>query len=204
MPDTVAPFHRLNHEHTHAKLGAVSTGFGENATFQFYRTERWLGRIHAIYQGDYKQIGNFDDPLDYVLAFFLNCHHIKDWLKRGSGWRDDTEPAVKAAAVEQFVTESEALRICADLCNGNKHFCFDRHLRSGVPPAFGFIHTRVDLTTELPITRTSLTLRTARGETDAYELAQECIETWRAFIRQSTVASLQQLAGRNRAQRPQE
>lgn len=179
----------------------MSLGFGKNATFQFFRTERWLGRVHAIYEGEYKTIGTFDDLLDHVLAFFLNCHHIKDWLKHGPGWHDDVLNDIKKAAIEQFVSETEALRICADLCNGNKHFHFDRDLRSGVAPSFGFTKVKIDATVTPPVNRAAFTLRTARGDTDALALARECIEAWRSFIRESTVDSLEQLADRRAGQR---
>jgi len=140
--------------------------------------------------------------LDQVLAFFLNCYHIKDWLKNGPEWQDGADAAVKKWAVEQFVTESEALSICADLCNGNKHFVFDRELRSGVTPTFHSVHTRVDTTTSVPVKTTRYTFRTKRGDTDAYALAEECLESWRRFIRESTPESLKVLASRNPNYRP--
>jgi hypothetical protein len=98
----------------------VMPELGANATYQYYRTERWLGRMEAIYDGKYTPVGNSDDLLDHILAFFLNCYHIKDWLKNGPEWQVDVDGGLKRMAVEQFVTESEALCICADLCNGNK------------------------------------------------------------------------------------
>ena len=57
-----SPFARSNtrprrSETVYARLRSVSLGFGETATFQFFRTERWLGRIQAIHEGDYKQLG---------------------------------------------------------------------------------------------------------------------------------------------------
>jgi hypothetical protein len=181
-----------------AKLLLVSLGFGSTATFQFYRTERWLARLQAIYNGEYKGIGNFDDLFDYVLAFFLSCHHVKDWLKNGSQWHDELDPHVKAAAIEQFVSENECLRICADICNGNKHFHLDRELRSGTAPAFGHVHTKIDCDVDPPMWKTHFTLRTVRGDTDALELAQQCTESWRQFIRGSTEGLLRDLASRNR------
>jgi hypothetical protein len=175
----------------------MAQNFGSTATHQFYRTERWLGRLKAIYCGEYTPIGNFDETLDHVLAFFLNCHHIKDWLKSGPEWHDNVDSSVKKMAVEQFVTESEALTICADLCNGNKHFHFDRDLRSGTAPTFGSVHINVDTTKATPVKTIRYTLKTKRGDTDAYALAEECLELWRGFIfRDSTPESLQTLASR--------
>ena len=180
----------------------MAQGFGATATYQFYRTERWLGRLKAIYCGEYTPVGNSDDLLDHVLAFFLNCHHIKDWLKKGPEWQDGVDPKVKAGAVEQFVTESEALRICADLCNGSKHFTLDKKPRSGATPTLHSVHSRVDTTAQVSVTTTRFTFRTKRGATDAYALAEECLESWRRFIRESTPESLQALARRHEKHRP--
>jgi hypothetical protein len=177
---------------------------GATATYQFYRTERWLGRIEAIYNGTYTRVGNSDERLDHILAFFLNCHHIKDWLKNGPKWRDEVEPALKQKAIEQFVTESAALSICADLCNGNKHFQLDK-TRSGSTPMLQSTHSHMDTTTQVPLRTVRYTFRTQRGDEDAYALAQGCFEAWRKFIRESTTESLQALADRNskhRASRP--
>jgi hypothetical protein len=179
----------------------MALGFGTNATYQFYRTERWLGRMKAIYSGKYTSLGNSEDHLDHILAFFLNCYHIKDWLKSGPEWQDGVDIDVKNWAVEQFVTESPALSICADLCNGNKHFV-GRKLRSGVTPTFHSEHTRIDTTTSVPVKTTRYTFRTKRGDTDAYDLAEECLESWRRFIRESTPESLKVLARRNPNYRP--
>jgi len=176
----------------------MAIGFGNTATYQFYRTERWLGRLKAIHSGQHMPVGSFDDSLDHVLAFFLNCYHIKDWLKNGPDWHEGVEREVKERAVEQFVAESQELQICADLCNGNKHFHFDQQLRSGTAPEFHSIHVSVDATKCPPTTTTRYMLRTAKGTVDAYELASECIDLWRSFIWTSTPDSLSVLASRNR------
>jgi hypothetical protein len=168
----------------------MAPGFGTTATYQFFRTERWLGRIEAIYNGKYVPVGNSDDVLDHILAFFLNCCHIKDWLQNGPEWHDDVDPKLKKMAIEQFVTESPALCICTDLCNGNKHFRVDkRPLRSGSVPELHRVHCRVDITAEEPLKTNSYTFRTERGLEDAYTLALECFESWKLFIRESTTES---------------
>lgn len=170
--------------------------------FNFYRTERWLGRLEAICDGRFTQLGTFDVLLDYFLAFFLNCHHIKDWLATGPEWHEDLCPNLKRKAIEQFINESEALSICADLCNGFKHFEFKADsLRSGVAPASHSLHTVFDLTGNEPLTTRRYTFRTKRGETDVYALAKECVDAWRTFIRESTTASLQNLADKNDVER---
>lgn len=171
-------------------LSSVSLGYEPFALYQFHRTERWLKKMRDIYSGNYRP----DEPLDYLLAFYLNCYHIKDWLKHAKGWRDEVPSNIKAAAIEQFVSDSGALLICADICNGTKHFACDRWLRSGKVPLLKSVHTRTDMSTN-PISRSlRYTLETARGDVDAYGLAEECMECWQKFIRDSTPESLLLLA----------
>ncbi|MGO9239224.1 MAG: hypothetical protein ACLQBJ_00310 [Bryobacteraceae bacterium] len=179
----------------------MSLGFGDKATFQLCRTQRWLDRLGAICGGEYRPLGTWDDPLDYVLAFYLNCYHVKDWLKRDPKWQEDVPKKLKSAAVEQFINETEALCICADLCNGNKHFRLRRAPRSGSSPEFLGEHTRIDHTTEPAVTSRRYSLKTARGRVDAYELAVECLQAWRRLVRESTPDSLKQLADRNKRDR---
>jgi len=179
----------------------MSQDFGTTATYQFYRTGRWLDRVRTTCSSDYipgsKSDNESDNALDYVLAFFLNCYHVKDWLKKGPGWRDDVEPTVKRKAIEQFINESDALSICADLCNGSKHFNLDEEPRSGRTPEVLGEHHRVDLTQSPPIKTIRYTVRTGYGDFEARALAERCFEQWKNFIDQSTPQSLEALAKRN-------
>ena len=177
----------------------MQQGIGPTATYQFYRAERWLGRLDDICCGKYASRSIAMDALDYVLTFFLNCHHIKDWLIAGPEWCDTVCARTKKLAVEQFVTESKALSICADLCNRNKHFRLDRKRRSGITPELRYITTSDNLATDPRTTTIRVILQTLRGDTDAYALAEECIDAWREFIRTATPDSLLELAKRNSA-----
>ena len=171
---------------------------GGNARYQFYRTERWLGRLEAIYEGKHTFVGNSDDPLDHILAFFLNCYHIKDWLQNGPEWQDNVPKSIKHKAVEQFVNESTALCICADLCNGYKHFERDKTPRSGSMPGLHRTNFSVD---DDGTKSFGYIFKTGRGNIDARQLAEECFEAWRKFIHESTPESLEELAKRNREYR---
>ena len=138
-----------------------------------------------------------------ISSLFLNCYHVKDWLKSGPEWHDDLAPKLKKMAIEQFVTESPALCICADLCNRNKHFQLDKAPRSGSVPAFHRVHSRVEITAEGPLKTNRYTFRTQRGVEDAYTLAKECLESWRKFIfYDSTPETLRDLANRNSKNKP--
>jgi hypothetical protein len=49
-----------------------------------------------------------------------NCYHLKDWLKNDP----TTQPVV--GDVEQVITASTYLSLCADLANGSKHLTLTR------------------------------------------------------------------------------
>lgn len=154
----------------------VPKGIGSNATYRFHRAQGWLGRLEAIYSGEFTPI-NPNGPEWFVCV--------------------DTDE--KCRAIEQFVNKSEVLRICADLSNGSKHFALEKGPRSGTTPGVRYEHTKIDHSTGVPIRTTRFALTTGRGEEDALELAKECIKAWDRFIRTSTRDSLRSLAERNRA-----
>ena len=68
---------------------------------QFERVKRWYSRIRDIYQGK-PHIFPSDYYQDEVYAFFLNCYHLKDWIKN-----DDTVEPSKKNNVENFINQNE-------------------------------------------------------------------------------------------------
>lgn len=91
---------------------------------QYERVLRWHERV--------KEFDNVDCPsqgdLDYLLAFFMNCYHLKDWLEAGS--------VVSSKELEHLFNTDQYLCICRTICNGVKHFQIDR--RPIVDGKFGF------------------------------------------------------------------
>ena len=75
---------------------------------QWERVQRWFERFSNT-AGGRAHNRHSDSYQDEVYAFFLNCFHLKDWLK------NDPASAVAAAGVENLVAGSTALSICADL-----------------------------------------------------------------------------------------
>jgi hypothetical protein len=61
---------------------------------------------------------------DATTAFFMECYHLKDWLKKDSR-------ITPTRAIEDCITNSPALSLAADLCNSFKHGGLDRTPRSG-------------------------------------------------------------------------
>ncbi len=66
----------------------------------------------------------------------MECHSLKDWLKN-----DEKFLKYSGREIEDFVTKTRSLAICADFANGKKHFVCDPHrtgreeFRSGAKPS---------------------------------------------------------------------
>ena len=85
--------------------------------------------------------------------------------------------------VERFVNESEALSLCADLCNSLK--CLElKRSSGGERPTFGLkqYHRRLGLGSGRSIRLEWLVERSNKPPIDAFELATECIAEWDKFL----------------------
>src|SRR3990170_1608469 len=102
---------------------------------QYDRMKRWYGRFVALDQGRPHDVPS-DNYLDEIYAFFMNCYHLKDWIKD-----DGTVPPAAQQAVEPYINSSRPLKLCADICNSLKHLRLISN-RSGESPAFGKKHFR--------------------------------------------------------------
>jgi len=84
---------------------------------QLARTRRFLGRIATrTAASEDAMLNGLDEYQDNVLAFFMNCWHVKDWIKNDDG----IESRVRQQVVKA-VEASPTLQICRALANGAKH-----------------------------------------------------------------------------------
>jgi len=144
---------------------------------QYDRMKRWYDRFAAIDQGRPHDTPS-ENYLDEIYAFFLNCYHLKDWLKN-----DSTLAVHIQQSVEPYINSSRVLMLCADICNSLKHLRLTGS-RSGENPAFGRKQFAVDLGTGVT---TSISLKyevvTDIDAVDAFSLATDCVAAWEAFLR---------------------
>jgi hypothetical protein len=142
---------------------------------QFNRVKRWYQEFALTDQGRLH-----DRPSDFyqdqVYAFFQNCHHLKDWIK------NDGSVRVAADKVEEFISNNEELRLCADICNGTKHLRLTSP-RSGQDPRFGQRKFKVQVGGPPTTISAKYTIDTLVGAVDAFELATKCLQAWENFIR---------------------
>jgi len=141
---------------------------------QFTRLNRWYERFKVINDGKIH-----DEPSDFyqdnVYAFFMNCYHLKDWIK------NDPSVASVVDNIEAYINNNPALSLCADICNGLKHLRLDS-ARSGESPKFGPRLYKVELGTKPTTITIKYTINTSSGPIDAFELATKCMKAWKNFI----------------------
>jgi len=141
---------------------------------QFERVKRWHRRFAEIDKGRIHNLPS-DFYQDEVYAFFLNCYHLKDWI------RNDSTAGAAAAKVEGFIDATEELRLCADICNSHKHLILTRP-RSGQNPQFGRRQFGLHLGESETSINVKYSIETSGGPIDAFELATKCLRAWEAFI----------------------
>jgi len=138
-------------------------------------------RLNRLYES-FKEIndGKIHDKSsefyqDVVYAFFMNCHHLKDWIK------NDLAAASVKDNVENYINNNPDLRLCADICNGVKHLRRDSN-RSGERPEFGKKKAKLYIESG-PITiALKYEIKTDSGTIDAFDLATKYIKAWGIFI----------------------
>ncbi len=146
---------------------------------QMERLKRAYGRLVHIDRGK-KNDMNPEYYRDDLFAFFLNCHHLKDWLKNDSSFRVD------GSVVENYIDQNNDLRICADICNGHKHFVRDKFQRSTESPVVEGQNVYMKIGTGTSEISIKFTINTESGMRDGFELATNCLQLWESFIKQNT------------------
>ena len=150
---------------------------------QLDRVRRYYERFKRINDGLENNTVPLDQHLDDVHAFFQNCYHLKDWLKNDRAYRKHTGPEV-----EEYVSTTRVLAVCADICNGSKHLILSRGPRSGAQPTFGPRIISIELTDSLSgkDSPTVLKLRVeidhGGRKLDAFQLASDALEAWTHFV----------------------
>jgi hypothetical protein len=142
---------------------------------QYDRIVRWHNRFAAIAQGRAHDLAS-DNYVDDIYAFFLNCYHLKDWIKH-----DGAVPATVQQGVESYVSANRSLRLCADICNSLKHLRLTSS-RSGENPAFGKKQFALSLGPRQPTISLKYEVETVGGPEDAFQLATECVAAWDGFL----------------------
>lgn len=165
---------------------------------QWERVNRWYERVREIEKGLIEK-----DPkelLDTVYAFFMNCYHLKEWIKKSTS----IDP-------ENMFDENngvECFKICADICNGLKHLKLD--YKSRVVNKSENVGAKINQSVTVVLQPITLSLadalfnqkNTQQSKVPAYsyyswnivinnknynlyDLAKECMGEWEKFLKEN-------------------
>jgi len=142
---------------------------------QYKRVQRWFKRFKEINNGRLHD-RDTDFYEDDMYAFFMNCYHLKDWIKN-----DPTSESL-ANKVEGFINNTPSLKLCADICNGLKHLRRNRPTRSEENLRFGPRLFKVGVGTRPTTIAIEYVVETSSGPIKAFDIAEECLNVWRQFL----------------------
>lgn len=141
---------------------------------QWERTKRWFNLFKEINDGKpHTKPSDYND--DVVYAFFMNCFHLKDWIKHDHM----ISPKQK---VEDFIRNNDSMQKCGDITNGIKHLTLTFH-HSPKDPKFGPKNITLTVGPEEPIIKTKYVITTNIGTEDAFQLASDCVKEWENYIK---------------------
>lgn len=143
---------------------------------QYDRMRRWHAKFEQLNKGRPHDAVS-DNYVDEIYAFFLNCHHLKDWIRH-----DDSVPSNVRGRVEGHIDSSPALQLCADISNSLKHLAPSRAPRSTEQPSFGRKRYALSLGAGPAVISLKYEVVTASGAIDAFTLASDCVAAWDVFL----------------------
>lgn len=121
------------------------------------------------------------EALDDVFTFFVHCYHVKDWVKRCAPYLNLSE-----ADVEEFVTETPALALCADICNARKHLVLmeprSEATHSIVETTVFFEFERTGEDSAMLLHKVRVTIEHGGRTIDGFDLATEAMKAWDSLL----------------------
>ena len=148
---------------------------------QLERVRRYYARFRKLNDG-MEHTAATDEYIDDVYAFFMHCHHLKDWLQKDPAYTKHTH-----RQIDNHVKHTQVLAICADICNAAKHFTLGRRCSGGTPrmgKGVGEVNLCDGISGEELPTTIKLRLSITHGgkERDAFQLATDALRSWESFI----------------------
>jgi len=135
-----------------APIPSLESLFGWRS--QYDRMLRWYDRLKK------------DQSLDILLAFFLNCYALRDWLHKTA--------RLDANIIDDAIKADFSMKLCRDLCNRSKHPILAKPSIDA-----NFVITREYRGKSRPI---RLVLHADGIRTDLPELPNRCVRFWDEFL----------------------
>jgi hypothetical protein len=149
---------------------------------QFERIRRYYQRVREANNGPELTMSS-DYYVDDLYSFFINCFHLKDWLKNDPEYKKHTNQEI-----EDYFKQNPFLSLCGDLCNGLKHLAKNRNPKSGSNPEFGEkqigVKYKTDESGEERPNMSYVRIEVKHGDTtyDAYDIARIAMSAWDDFL----------------------
>ncbi|QXZ09595.1 hypothetical protein KUF54_16580 [Comamonas sp. Y33R10-2] len=150
--------------------------------YQRARLQYQFSKLRFIREGvSLEYGGNVEFEL---FSFFEICYHLKDWVK-------NSPECSSFSDVENFIKDTPALRICADICNRLKHKTLTRRRSNS---EIGIFQITSTISVSMPEDKShsmarldKATIETERGEECCFALAQECMNEWNQYFQRNGV-----------------
>jgi hypothetical protein len=144
---------------------------------QLERIRRYYQRFKEVNEGTSHTRNSFYYE-DDVYAFFINSHHMRDWILNDPGLTVNKDSF--RTIINNFINKSDELKISGDLCNGAKHLKCD-NLWSGKERTVGPKAYSVTITEGSP-QPPIIKIKFFVDGRDAFEIATICLKKWEEFI----------------------
>lgn len=148
---------------------------GDQVEFQWERVRRYFDRFRELNDQGRLHDRPSDTYVDDIYAFFINCYHLKDWIAN-----DPSSPFREA--VKDFGRDSPNFQICRDLCIGAKHLAVNDPSSSLPEKKLGRKHWDFTPGQGKSLIKLRIFVGTAPAEKDAFEIAENCMKEWEAFL----------------------
>lgn len=145
---------------------------------QFKRVQRWFSRFEELHCGQDNN-RETDYYIDIVYTFFQNCFHLKDWLLNSK--------VLSKKELNKFISDSEEMRICRDLCNGSKHLILDDSASIDKNIRLENTNYSLSLGSADPRIKIVYFIKVNGGVRHAFNTAVRCVMLWEEFLKQKNL-----------------
>lgn len=144
---------------------------------QYQRVHRWHQVLQKIRVSN-APTSQTDYQIDCILTFFVNCYHLKDWIK---DFLRDTRPEL-VEELERLIATDQDMKICRHVCHMSKHLSLQR------PPLDKNLVRLVREWDPSPGPKPAKNQRYSivgyNRQQDPFELADRCVKWWDDFLKE--------------------
>jgi len=121
-----------------------------------------------------------EEILDFTIAFFQNCYHLKDWVPIF----ENIENSVWQKKWQSFTEQNESIRFCRDICNGTKHL---KLKNASVDAYFSIYRGFEELEGYEDGKFVGWYLLAGDKRISLNELMDNCVDAWKVFLKKEII-----------------